>query len=166
MEIHRLLLVSVFLVSVVVQCQWANDVSRMEAEPISANLTKKPFTDECLNCICETINCTAANSKCKGDICGRFSIDRANWKDAGHPTVLFDDVESDGAFERCANDFECARLTIKKYMDTHPHDCNNDSIIDCYDYGAIHFSGTFKCKSPMSQAIGATFSTCLSKMKN
>lgn len=154
-----------FSMILAVKCERDNDVARITAKDSSATLTKKPFTDECLNCIYETINCTGI-SKCMGDICGPFSINRSYWKDAGYPTVLFDDKESDGAFERCANDLDCAGHTVKKYMETHPYDCNNDTIIDCYDYGAIHLGDTYKCTSPMSRAIEERFSKCLSKMKS
>ncbi|RZF31957.1 hypothetical protein LSTR_LSTR012427 [Laodelphax striatellus] len=155
-------LVSLSLIAAV-QCQWAYDVARLEAQTSNANLTKKPFTDGCLDCICETIDCTMINT-CKGDHCGPFSITRVFWKDAGYPTVLFDDKHSDGAYERCANDLDCARQTVKSYMDTHPFDCNNDTVVDCSDYGAIHFGGIYKCRSPLSPVIGAKFFSCIKKM--
>ena len=56
------------------------------------------------------------------------------WSDAGKPgnTGRSDD------FEHCLNDRNCAEVAVRGYMSKWKKDCNNDGVIDCLDFAAIH----------------------------
>ncbi|XP_039284892.1 lysozyme isoform X2 [Nilaparvata lugens] len=132
--------------------------------PGNVNATIKPFTDACLDCICEGVGCRH-ETFCRSNVCGILYMTKLFWIDAQKPVVLLDDPESEGAYQRCANDETCARTAVRTYMELYPFDCNDDGVVDCYDYGAIHNMGRHGCRSPLSAVFGKKFPECLKKMK-
>lgn len=66
------------------------------------------------------------------------------------------------AYANCANEPFCAAKTIQGYMKKFGQDCNEDGVIDCYDYAAIHKHGGYGCKGPLPPAYANAFNTCIS----
>lgn len=56
-----------------------------------------------------------------------------------------DSSYSEGAYMRCANDKGCAEATVQNYMLRYGHDSNGDQEVTCYDFAAIHRSGSNNC---------------------
>ena len=56
------------------------------------------------------------------------------WADAGKPG----NNGGSNDFEYCLNDKNCAEVAVRGYMSKWKRDCNNDGVIDCLDFAAIH----------------------------
>jgi hypothetical protein len=67
------------------------------------------------------------------------------WNDGQRPVLDQDNPYADGAYPRCASDKECAERAVQNYMLRFGHDCNGDGEVSCYDYAAIHRSGSNNC---------------------
>ena len=98
------------------------------------------------------INFFKASSDCNLDLkchntgpnsyhCGPYGISWAYWSDAGKPG----DTGQSQDFEFCLNDKECADQTVIGYMEKYGNDCNEDGVVDCSDYAAIHQTGPNNC---------------------
>ncbi|CAG2108311.1 unnamed protein product, partial [Medioppia subpectinata] len=103
-------------------------------------------TQRCLQCICKASSGCKLNTKCHNSgtnayFCGPYQISWAYWSDAGKPgnTGRSDD------FEHCLNDKNCAEVTVRGYMSKWATDCNNDGVVDCLDFAAIHKAGASSC---------------------
>lgn len=56
----------------------------------------------------------------------------------------------------------CAARAVQGYMAKFPQDCNNDGIVDCRDYAAIHKLGGYGCSSDNLPAFYVNrFDQCL-----
>jgi hypothetical protein len=76
---------------------------------------------------------------------GPFYISRIYWADAGKVTFPDDNPNRENAFSDCASDYPCASKIITNYMIKYAKDCNDDNVIDCTDYAAIHLNGFANC---------------------
>lgn len=68
--------------------------------------------------------------------CGPYRITKEYWYDAG---------SAGGDFFNCINSDDCTEETIKNYMIIFSEDCNNDGVLNCYDFAAIHKVGSSSC---------------------
>jgi hypothetical protein len=104
-----------------------------------------PVSAECLQCICEATSNCDFNIGCSENTCGPYAMTWGYWNDGQRPVLYQDNSYADGAYPRCANDKECAETAVQNYMLRYGHDCNGDGQITCYDYAAIHRSGSSNC---------------------
>ncbi|XP_074601489.1 uncharacterized protein LOC141855370 [Brevipalpus obovatus] len=99
-------------------------------------------SSQCLRCICEaSTNCDVRNFKCPvnsgySTYCGPYQITRSYWEEGNE--IGYD-------FETCANHKACSEQVIINYMKKYSRDCNNDGVIDCDDFAAIHSLGADRC---------------------
>lgn len=56
-----------------------------------------------------------------------------------------DNPNRETAFSDCARDYQCASRIVTSYMIKFAKDCNNDKVVDCLDYAAIHLNGYPSC---------------------
>ncbi|XP_015371381.1 PREDICTED: uncharacterized protein LOC107167012 [Diuraphis noxia] len=70
------------------------------------------------------------------------------------------------AYQKCANDPTCAKQSVISYMHRFAQDCNNDGVIDCYDFAAIHKLGGFGCKGNLPHDFKTRFLSCQNTVKN
>ncbi|XP_050535045.1 uncharacterized protein LOC126902066 [Daktulosphaira vitifoliae] len=120
------------------------------------------ITEDCLSCICEVMSKCDHNLTCEGEVCGPFQITWAYWIDAGKIVQKGDNPNDSQAFGRCANDITCAKEIVISYTLKFAQDCNNDGIIDCWDYALIHMYGGYNgCKNPFSQDFKKKYDTCI-----
>lgn len=118
-----------------------------------------PFKESCLECICLGSSGCNYQTKCEKDgECGPYKIDYAYWYEAGYPG--YEGEEDD--FKKCVQIKECAETTVKQYVARYTKDCNDDGIIDCIDYAALHKSGPGECSKQWvyESKFWATFSDC------
>ncbi|KAL1117672.1 hypothetical protein AAG570_003987, partial [Ranatra chinensis] len=120
----------------------------------------EPVTEFCLGCICEAVSNCNRSATCNGDVCGIFRITWAYWSDAGKPTLTYDDPNDPGAYGRCTNDPVCAAKAVTNYMAKFAQDCNNDGVINCYDYAAIHRLGGYGCRNQLDLPYYNRFVNC------
>ena len=104
-----------------------------------------PVSAECLQCICEATSNCDFNIGCSGNTCGPYAMTWGYWNDGQRPVLYQDNSYADDAYPRCASDKECAEAAVQNYMLRYGHDCNGDGQITCYDYAAIHRSGSYNC---------------------
>ncbi|RWS29846.1 Lysozyme 1-like protein [Leptotrombidium deliense] len=71
-----------------------------------------------------------------------FQIDKQYWTLAGR--AGYRGAAND--FERCVRDKNCAKHTVRAFMNKYSFDCNNDGLIDCFDFALIHRKGAKRCK--------------------
>lgn len=143
-------------------------------------MTNKPVTEDCLDCLCETMSGCNSSAICVNGACGIFRITWGYWVEAGELTLPKDTALSDDgrfwfsgystfyfvqspptAFTNCVNDPYCAANTVQKYMYKHGQDCNNDDVIDCLDFGALHKLGNLKCRDELPYIFQKVFQRCL-----
>ena len=95
-----------------------------------------PLNESCLDCLCFASSGCDPDQKCigKDGACGPYQIDYAYWYEAGYPGYNGADTD----FQKCARDKECAETSVKNYLSRYSRDCNNDGMIDCIDYSALH----------------------------
>ncbi|XP_054154180.1 uncharacterized protein LOC128952764 [Oppia nitens] len=103
-------------------------------------------SQSCLQCICKASSGCKLNTKCHNSgpnayFCGPYQISWAYWSDAGKPG----NTGHSNDFENCLNDKLCAEVAVKGYMSKWQTDCNNDGVIDCLDFAAIHKAGASSC---------------------
>ncbi|KAI9576759.1 lysozyme-like isoform X1 [Glossina fuscipes] len=127
----------------------------------SVTAQEKPVTDICLGCICEAISGCNQTAICSGGVCGLFRITWAYWADAGKLTLGNDSIERELDYSNCVNDPYCAANTIQNYMTRFGQDCNDDKVIDCYDYAAIHKLGAYGCRGDLPHQYYQVLDTCL-----
>jgi hypothetical protein len=103
------------------------------------------MSNECMECICEAASACDLNAKCTGlpldetgRHCGPYQLDGNYWRLGGR---------MGGDFERCVSDKECAEQTVTRFIRRMSFDCNEDGVIDCLDYAAIHKAGPKSCNS-------------------
>ncbi|RWS30551.1 Destabilase-like protein [Leptotrombidium deliense] len=117
-----------------------------------ANVYSTFISQQCLDCICYASTGCDLNKQCHNAgpgayFCGPFQISWAYWSDGGKPG----DAGGAHDFEKCLNVKECAEQTVIGYMRKWKTDCNNDGVIDCLDYAAIHKSGPNQCSAHILQ---------------
>lgn len=100
----------------------------------------------CLECICQASS-GCSNKECHSNgptlyYCGPFHISYSYWVDGGSPGA---DINNPLDFEVCLNDRSCAESAVRGYMQKWGHDCDYNSVTDCYDYARIHKSGPYGC---------------------
>ncbi|XP_024086362.1 uncharacterized protein LOC106672655 [Cimex lectularius] len=142
-------------------------------------LNVKPVNELCLGCICEAISNCNTSLGCSGNICGLFKITWAYWADANKPTLKLDNPDSnDGKFLRHFF-FNLYNLKYQRYQgrlnktQENPkdaiqrcdqkiifQDCNNDGVVDCFDYAAIHMLGGYGCRGNLNPDFNYKFNTC------
>ncbi|XP_017024388.1 lysozyme 2 [Drosophila kikkawai] len=124
-------------------------------------VTNKPVTEDCLDCLCETMSGCNASAICVNGACGIFRITWGYWVEGGKITLPGDTALSDDAFTNCVNDPHCAADTIQSYMFKHGQDCNRDEEINCLDYGALHKLGNLGCQGQLPFPFANVFNRCL-----
>ncbi|ETN63753.1 lysozyme i-1 [Anopheles darlingi] len=103
------------------------------------------LNSSCLRCMCE------ASTGCGGQV-----------TECRQTVVLPHDTPTRwGAFEDCANDYNCATDIINQYMEKYGTDCNNDGVVDCVDYTMLHINGGPLCHQPLRGAFANSFSKCM-----
>ncbi|KAH8402043.1 hypothetical protein KR009_009374, partial [Drosophila setifemur] len=121
----------------------------------------KPVTEDCLDCLCETMSGCNASAICVNGACGIFRITWGYWVEAGQLTLPNDTALSEDAFTNCVNQPHCAANSIQNYMYKYGQDCNNDQHIDCLDFGALHKLGYLKCQDELPYFFQKVFQRCL-----
>ncbi|XP_069684582.1 lysozyme-like [Periplaneta americana] len=121
---------------------------------------KGPVSDLCLGCICEAVSNCNQTLACDNTVCGLFRITWAYWADAGKPVLIQDNKDTEGAYGRCTKDPYCAALTVQGYMAKFKQDCNNDGVVTCFDYAAIHRLGGYGCTGPLDYNYQNRFLEC------
>lgn len=84
---------------------------------------------------------------------GPFSISRIYWADAGKVIFPDDNPNRENAFSDCAKDYQCASRILTSYMIKYAKDCNDDKVVDCLDYAAIHLNGYPSCHVDLETII-------------
>uniref|UniRef100_A0A1A9WK39 lysozyme n=1 Tax=Glossina brevipalpis TaxID=37001 RepID=A0A1A9WK39_9MUSC len=120
-----------------------------------------PLSDICMGCLCEATSGCNQTAICNYGACGLFRVTYAYWADAGKLTLDNDSPDSEQAFPNCVNHPYCAASTIQNYMIRYKQDCNDDGIIDCYDYAAIHRLGGYGCKGILPPTYYEILNACL-----
>ncbi|XP_029663397.1 lysozyme-like isoform X1 [Formica exsecta] len=115
----------------------------------------------CLDCICEVTTGCNTTVGCYNVACGPFLIIPAYWIDAGKPTVNNEPSNTDGAFNRCVNDLDCAGRTVEGYMVKFNQDCTGDGVIDCDDYLRIHRLGGNGCTGALDRKYENKYKLCM-----
>ncbi|XP_055642625.1 lysozyme 2-like [Toxorhynchites rutilus septentrionalis] len=115
----------------------------------------------CFRCICEASTGCSNRLQCEHGYCGPFSISRAYWIDAGKVVKEQDDSNRWGAYEDCANEYDCATNIITQYMEKYGKDCNNDGRVDCVDYAMLHINGGPTCHMSLHLEFSRKFDKCL-----
>ncbi|EDW91858.2 lysozyme [Drosophila yakuba] len=127
----------------------------------SYEVQNKPVTEDCLDCLCETMSGCNASAICVNGACGIFRITWGYWVEAGKLTLPTDTALSEDAFTNCVNQPHCAANTVQNYMFKHGQDCNGDEHIDCLDFGALHKLGNLKCQEELPYIFAKVFNRCL-----
>lgn len=65
------------------------------------------------------------------------------------------------AYANCSNDPYCAANTIQNYMIKYSQDCNDDNVVNCFDYAAIHKLGGYGCKGDLPFRYVTDLQNCL-----
>ncbi|XP_026321248.1 invertebrate-type lysozyme 2-like isoform X2 [Hyposmocoma kahamanoa] len=117
-------------------------------------------TKECLACLCQAISGCKQGVRCEGVVCGVYRITKGFWDDADRPTLPGQSPEEDDAYSNCAIDPYCAAQAVEGYMQRYAQDCNNDGVVNCYDYIAIHKLGPFGCSAPLQKSYLKVFNNC------
>uniref|UniRef100_A0A1A9WK38 lysozyme n=1 Tax=Glossina brevipalpis TaxID=37001 RepID=A0A1A9WK38_9MUSC len=128
--------------------------------------SEKPVTDNCLHCLCMAISECNQTAVCRKGACGPFRMTYYYWAHGGNLTLDSDTPGSVEAFPNCANDLTCATNTVQNYMARYSQDCNNDGVVDCYDYAAIHNLGPFGCKNDLPYQYAKDMDLCLKPERN
>ncbi|EDS32730.1 lysozyme i-1 [Culex quinquefasciatus] len=119
------------------------------------------LNDTCFRCICEASTGCSNRMQCGQGYCGPFSISRAYWIDSGKVVQPQDDPNRFGAYEECANQYDCSTNIITQYMEKYGKDCNNDGRVDCVDYAMLHINGGPTCHLALNADFARKFATCL-----
>ncbi|XP_001360782.4 lysozyme 3 [Drosophila pseudoobscura] len=133
---------------------------RLDSVPGHA-VENKPVTEDCLECLCETMSGCNATAICVNGACGIFRITEGYWVEGGKLTLPDETPLSNRAFINCVNQPLCAANTIQSYMYKHGQDCNGDDHIDCLDFGALHKLGNLKCRGELPYIYAKVFNSCL-----
>jgi hypothetical protein len=120
-----------------------------------------PVSTQCLQCICEGSSKCDFNIGCGPNTCGPYAITWGYWNDGGRPVLAGDSSYSDGAYMRCANDNGCAEMAVQNYMLRYGHDCNGDQEVTCYDFAAIHRSGSNNCAAQLDNDYFNKLKNCM-----
>ncbi|XP_040172453.1 lysozyme-like [Anopheles arabiensis] len=115
----------------------------------------------CFRCICDASTGCSTSTTCRQSYCGPFSISRAYWMDAGRVVLPADEPTRWGAFEDCANDYDCATGIVTQYMEKYGTDCNGDGLVDCVDYTMLHVNGGPRCQGALGGTFASRFYQCL-----
>ncbi|XP_061396450.1 lysozyme-like [Musca vetustissima] len=130
--------------------------SRVAHEKLSEDVLGgniKPMDEKCLHCLCKTINDCQPIKCSKNYTCGIFEISHNYWLDSGKIVLQGTSnyyTGNEGEFKdylQCVNDDVCSRQTVINYMQRYRADCNDDGIINCYDYISLHLLGPKGCGS-------------------
>ncbi|KDR15949.1 invertebrate-type lysozyme 3-like [Zootermopsis nevadensis] len=120
-----------------------------------------PVSEECLQCICEASTSCDFGVGCGTETCGPYGITWGYWNDGLRPVLNQDSPEADGAYARCANDQQCAARVVQNYMSRYGHDCNGDAETTCYDFAAIHRSGSNNCGAQLDSGYFNRLINCM-----
>ena len=63
----------------------------------------------------------------------------------GTRLVILANEGNEADFRKCVQNRECAESTVKAYIARYTKDCNDDGMIDCIDYAALHKGGPSEC---------------------
>jgi Destabilase. len=85
------------------------------------------------------------------------------WSDGQRPVLDHDDSNADGAYQRCASDKKCAETAVQNYMLRYGHDCNGDERVTCYDFAAIHRSGSNNCGAQLDSEYYNKLVNCMTQ---
>ena len=103
------------------------------------------MSSECMECICEAASGCNLEAKCTGlpldetgRTCGPFQLSSNYWRLGGR---------IGGDFETCVTEKECAEKTVTRFIQRMAFDCNEDGVVDCLDYAAIHRAGPKSCNT-------------------
>jgi hypothetical protein len=108
---------------------------------------RQELSRECMECICDASSGCNQQATCPVDdpssnhlprTCGPYQFDRTYWTLSGRPGR---------SFESCANEKSCAEESVGRFVHQMSFDCNEDGVIDCLDYAAIHRAGPKSCNS-------------------
>ncbi|XP_073837092.1 uncharacterized protein [Musca autumnalis] len=128
--------------------EYANSKENLQTSTVRED---SGIMDKCLRCLCKTVsNCSPVKCASK-DPCGVYGISKFYWIDGGKQNAkdnLNDYSTEDAEYKdylRCVNNEKCATDTVKSYLKRYQRDCNNDGVIDCQDYIALHVLGPSGC---------------------
>lgn len=79
-------------------------------------------------------------------ICGPFQVDWEYWTEAGKPGNRAD-LSNLENFQMCLTNRQCADDAVRGYMAKWRKDCNEDGIVDCNDFAALHIAGPNSCNA-------------------
>lgn len=139
------------LTEVVVSTPAPTPLERTRPVIANNNSSSSGVTKECLECICH------ASSRCSNSIgcvnngrgkqnCGPYQVDWEYWTEAGKPGTR-PDLSSGENFQVCLNNRECADQTVRAFLARFQRDCNDDGVIDCNDFAAVHVAGPRACNA-------------------
>uniref|UniRef100_A0A4Q8K1W4 lysozyme n=1 Tax=Liphistius sp. SGP-2016 TaxID=1905180 RepID=A0A4Q8K1W4_9ARAC len=102
---------------------------------------------ECLDCFCQASSSCDLNIGCNNVgpsqyYCGPFQISFSYWQDGGSPGS---DPNDPLDFEICLNNRRCAEAAVRGYMTKWGRDCDNNGVVNCYDFARIHMAGPYGC---------------------
>lgn len=68
------------------------------------------------------------------------------------------------AFEECLKDYNCSSRAVEGYMTKHQKDCDDNRIVDCFDFAKIHKAGPYACPAEWleNQPYWTNFEDCMS----
>ncbi|KAK2140639.1 hypothetical protein LSH36_1288g00022 [Paralvinella palmiformis] len=105
------------------------------------------FTQNCLDCICQTEGCMAYEGRCYWDVysdsCGPFAIKLEYWCDANNIYPCTSDYDQE--FRDCTMYYACAVDTVNGYMRRYGEYCTGGRTPTCEDYARIHNGGPKGC---------------------
>ncbi|RWS29845.1 Destabilase-like protein [Leptotrombidium deliense] len=107
-------------------------LSKFSPKYLTAKNRSNVVSTECMKCLCEASSFCNVNTHCIKGYCGPYLISQNYWIDAGK-------VGKD--FVRCSTNKTCAEELVQNYMRKYYKDCNNDGVVDCDDFAAIHKMG-------------------------
>ncbi|CAG9564885.1 unnamed protein product [Danaus chrysippus] len=116
-----------------------------------ADLSNLNTTYGCFRCLCHVYTYCTISSECSDEYCGPFNISKSYWIEAGNITLQGDDPDRNDAWKDCANNYFCAQDIMKGYLQKFSKDCNDDGMINCYDFLAINSNGG-DCR-PLNQSL-------------
>ncbi|KAK2150981.1 hypothetical protein LSH36_380g01052 [Paralvinella palmiformis] len=122
------------------------------------------FTQNCLDCICQTEGCMAYEGRCYWDVysdsCGPFAIKLEYWCDANniYPCTSAYDQE----FRDCTMYYDCAVDTVNGYMRRYGEYCTGGRTPTCEDYARIHNGGPKGCTCDCTDGYWDIVNSCCS----
>ncbi|XP_061396449.1 uncharacterized protein LOC133332084 [Musca vetustissima] len=114
--------------------------------------TENEISSKCLQCLCKTVSDCRPVKCATVDPCGIYGISKFYWIDGGKQIANdskteYNEEEDDEHrdYLQCVNNDKCATDTVNAYLKRYNRDCNNNGIIECEDYIALHVLGPSGC---------------------